>query len=188
MGCLMNATIRIRRCSFGLLLAGTALSASAAEGLTVPASAAGWTGWQVRLEGVDQPVQRLAPLGGDNSSRVALLGDYDLGDFGLALPRTAGRFRATSGVLFGLQHPAAPRQPGMGLDTPPPMAPYIGLGYTGWFTKSGLSFSADVGVTADYPGGAWRLGRAWLGSQGSDATLRELRVQPRLRLGMQYSY
>jgi hypothetical protein len=43
-------------------------------------------------------------------------------------------------------------------------------------------------VTADYPGGTWRLGRALLGSQGSDAALRALRLQPRLQLGMQYSY
>jgi hypothetical protein len=184
----MGATIRIRRCAFGLLLAGTALTASAADGLSVPASGKGWAGWQARLEGVVASGLRLAPLGAEGSTRAALLGDYDLGDFGLALPRTTGRFRATSGVLFGLQYPAAPRQPWAGIDMPQPSAPYIGLGYTGWLTKSGLSFSADVGVTADYPGGTWRLGRALLGNQGSDATLRELRLQPRLQLGMQYSY
>ena len=187
----MGATIRIRRCGLGLVLASAALMACAADGLSVAASASGWTRWQPRLEGVDPVGLRLSPLSPlstEGSPRAALLGDYDLGDFGLALPRTTGRFRATSGLLFGLKNPAAANLPWAGIDAPAPSAPYIGLGYTGWLTKSGLSFSADVGVTADYPGGTWRLGRALLGNQGSDAALRELRLQPRLQLGVQYRY
>lgn len=171
---------------------GLAGSVGATEGLSVPTSDSFWSRWQPRLELADPAGTRLGltaeptlPL------RAALLGDYDLGDFGLALPRTVGRFRATSGLLFGLRPTGGPSglmQPWAGIDATPPSAPYIGLGYTGWLTRSGLSFTADVGLTADYPGGTWRFGRALLGNQGADAALREIRLQPRLQLGMQYSY
>lgn len=164
----------------------------ATEGLSVPTSDSFWSRWQPRLELADAAGTRLG-LAAEPTlpRRAALLGDYDLGDFGLALPRTAGRFRATSGLLFGLRPmggPSSLAQPWAGIDMAPPSAPYIGLGYTGWVSKTGLSFSADVGLTADYPGGTWRFGRALLGNQGTDAALREIRLQPRLQLGMQYSY
>jgi hypothetical protein len=189
-GCFMGATFRFLRYGVGLLLAGAATAALAANGLSVSPSPTDWPRWQPRLELTNLSGTRLGPTGTDASPtlRAALLGDYDLGDFGLALPGTLGRFRATSGLIFGLKGPAATLQPWAVNDSLPPSAPYIGLGYTGWLARTGLSFTADVGLTADYPGGTWRLGRALLGNQGSDATLRELRLQPRLQLGMQYSY
>lgn len=167
-------------------------SVRATEGLSVPTSESFWSRWQPRLELRDPAGTRLGLVAEPTQPlRAALLGDYDLGDFGLALPRTVGRFRATSGLLFGLRPTGGPSslaQPWAGIDPAPPSAPYIGLGYTGWMSKTGLSFSADVGLTADYPGGTWRFGRALLGNQGADAALREIRLQPRLQLGMQYSY
>ena len=186
----MGPTFRFQRCVIGWFVASSACAALAADGLSVPASASNWARWQPRLELSDLAGVRLGAGSTDGpiALRAALLGDYDLGDFGLSLPRTTGRFRATSGLLFGLKSPAGAPQPWTGADALPPSAPYLGLGYTGWLTKSGLSFSADVGLTADYPGGTWRLGRALLGNQGNDATLRELRLQPRLQLGMQYTY
>lgn len=186
----MGATFRFQRSAVGLLLAATAGAALAADGLSVSPSPTSWPRWQPRLELTDPAGARLGLNGADAAAtlRAALLGDYDLGDFGLALPGTMGRFRATSGLLFGLKGPATAPQPWAATEGPPPSAPYIGLGYTGWLARTGISFTADVGLTADYPGGTWRLGRALLGNQGSDATLRELRLQPRLQLGMQYSY
>lgn len=156
--------------------------ASAADGLSLDRVQV-WPRWQARLT-VTETTDLAA------RQRAALLSDYDLGTFGLSLPFAKGRFRATSGLLFDLRQAAA--QPAwmtsLGADGGVPSAPYIGLGYTGWVPKTGLSFTADVGVSADYPGGTWRFGRALFGNQGLDATLRDLRLQPRLQLGVQYSY
>lgn len=166
----------------GLVLAAT--SAVAADGLLLERQVI-WPRWQPRLSLYEAP--DIAPL-----QRAALVADYDLGSFGLSLPFASGRFRATSGLIFDLR-----RQPGLGVapwtawtagDAAPLSSPYIGLGYTGWVPKTGLRFSADLGFSADYPGGAWRFGRALFGNQGFDATLRDMRLQPRLQLGVQYTY
>jgi hypothetical protein len=154
----------------------------AADGLSLDRDRV-WPRWQARLSIIE--TTDLAP-----TQRAALLGDYDLGTFGLSLPFASGRFRATSGLLFGMRTASSPSawMSALGADGAVPSAPYIGLGYTGWVPKTGLSFTADVGFSADYPGGTWRFGRALLGNQGFDATLRELRLQPRLQLGVQYTY
>ncbi len=200
----MTAKLRLLRSArravgVGLSVLAPAL-AGAAEGLTLPDAGAAWPRWQARLSLND----RQSGLGGLGSSldrsvpvRAALMGDYDLGHFGLTLPFATGHFRATSGLLFGLRSASGVNPgsmtPGSGngagvLDTAQATAPYLGLGYTGWLTRIGVRFSADVGLTADYPGGTWRFGQALFGNQGFDATLRELRLQPRLQLGVQYTY
>jgi hypothetical protein len=189
----MAAKSRLLRFTVGALAIGWAGSALAIDGLSVPEAGSTWPRWQPRLELSDPAGPRLGLTAPDASlpTRAALLGDYDLGDFGLALPRTSGRFRATSGLLFGLRgtgHNTGGLLPGPGPEALPPSAPYLGVGYSGWLLKSGLSFTADVGLTADYPGGTWRLGRALLGNQGAETALRELRLQPRLQLGVQYTY
>lgn len=178
----------------GLVLA----SAAGAEGLSLPAGDSPWPQWQARLElpGASLPTSRFALVSPPARAlpappiRAALLGDYTLGGPALALPGTRGHFRATSGLLFDLQRAADSPSAGLASasDGPVPSSPYLGLGYTGWLPRTGLSFRADVGLAAEYPGGSWRLGRALFGSQGFDATLRELRLEPRLQLGVQYTY
>ncbi|MFT3819251.1 MAG: hypothetical protein QM750_16690 [Rubrivivax sp.] len=166
-----------------LALALLAAPAFAADGLSLDRELV-WPRWQPRLSVFEAPDN--APL-----QRAALVGDYDLGSFGLSLPFATGRFRATSGLLFDLRGRPGAATPWTALgagDAPLLSAPYIGLGYTAWVPKTGLSFSADLGLSADYPGGAWRFGRALFGNQGFDATLRDLRLQPRLQLGVQYTY
>lgn len=169
-----------------------------AEGLSLPAGDSPWPQWQARLElpGASLPAPRFTLANPSARAlpappiRAALLGDYTLGSPTLALPGTRGHFHATSGLLFDL--PRAADASGASLaaasDGPVPSSPYLGLGYTGWLPRTGLSFRADVGLAAEYPGGSWRLGRALFGSQGFDATLRELKLEPRLQLGVQYTY
>ncbi|MCA0244943.1 MAG: hypothetical protein LCI02_29425 [Proteobacteria bacterium] len=178
----MAAWLRI---PLATLIVAAAPAALAADGLLLERQMI-WPRWQPRLALYEAP--DIAPL-----QRAALVGDYDLGSLGLALPFASGRFRATSGLIFDLRNKplgfAAPAWAALGAgDATPLSAPYIGLGYTGWVPKTGLSFSADLGLSADYPGGAWRFGRALFGNQGFDATLRDLRLQPRLQLGVQYTY
>lgn len=190
----MDAKWGLIRCSAVVVAFGLSGWAQAADGLSVPASPSAGARWQPRLELTDVAGVRLGSSGATDAAgwvRAALLGDYDLGDFGWSLPHTSGRFRATSGLMFGLRGfggISAGGLAGVNPDTATVSSPYVGLGYTGWLTKTGLSFTADVGLMADYPGGTWRFGRALFGNQGADATLRELRLQPRLQLGVQYSY
>jgi hypothetical protein len=169
-------------------------TASAAEGLA--GSGLAWPRWQARLTVNDvQAAPTRIGLTPTSPTRAALLGDYDLGTLGWELPYASGRFRATSGLLFGLRGrstaPGATAEWASGpfaIDDGLATTPYFGLGYSGSLNKTALRFSADLGLTAEYPGGTWRFGRALFGDQGFDATRRELRLQPRLQLGMQYSY
>lgn len=193
----MPATSSFVAAAVGLVLLGQAAPALAIDGLSAPASAAAWPRWQLRLALPELAAPRLGlglGLSASNAGapmKAALLGDYDLGDFSLALPGTNGRFRATSGLMFtprGSVGSSSAWTANMRADAAPTSAPYLGVGYSGWFTGSGLSFTADLGLTADLPGGSWRLGRALFGNQGADAAFRELRLQPRLQLGVQYTY
>lgn len=60
--------------------------------------------------------------------------------------------------LRGLTSGAQALPTGVGAADAALTAPYLGLGYTGWLTKTGLSFSADLGVTAERPGARWQFG------------------------------
>lgn len=174
----------------------TAAPAFAAEGLVLAGSGLAWPRWQTRLTLNDaQAAPDRIGLALTSPTRAALLGDYDLGTLGWELPYASGRFRATSGLLFGLRNRstvaggAAEWAGGpLAIDESQASTPYFGLGYSGSLNKTALRFSADLGLTAEYPGGTWRFGRALFGDQGFDATRRELRLQPRLQLGVHYSY
>ena len=183
----MAAPLRTRSLA-GSSLLGLALllpaAAHGADGLSVPDGSLTWPRWQFRLSLIEAPITRwsltehpelAAPV------RAAFLSDYDLGTFGLNLPFAQGRFRATSGLLLGLRNGAA-------VDLSARSASYVGMGWSGWVPRTGLSFSADFGWSADLPGNNWRLGGAPLGYQGLDGSLRDLRLQPRLQLGMKYTY
>lgn len=177
------------------LLAGVSVPVAAADGLSVADGSGAWPRWQARLGFIDTPARfdRLAGASAGAAGRAAVLGDIDLGDFGLTGLRAQGRFRATGGLLVN------PR-PTPGIWVTPSLlsagfnggesmaAPYLGLGYSGWLHKTGLSFTADIGVTAESGASSLRLGRALFGYQGQDASMRELRLQPRLQLGVHYRY
>lgn len=177
------------------LSAWLAVPVLAADGLSVIDSGAAWPRWQARLGFIDTPGRLGRWVDGTAAAagRTALLGDYDLGDFGLSGARAQGRFRASGGLLINLRHATGPWATpsswtwGMG-NGELPTSPYLGLGYSGWLNKTGLGFTADVGLVAEPPASSPRLGRALFGHQGQDASLRELRLQPRLQLGVRYSY
>ena len=174
----------------------TAAPAFAADGLVLAGSDLVWPRWQARLTVNDvQADPNRIGLAPTSPTRVGLLGDYDLGTLGWELPYASGRFRATSGLLFGLRSrsiiPGGAAESAGGplsIDEDLASTPYVGFGYSGSLNKTALRFSAELGLTAQYPGGTWRFGRALFGDQGFDATRRELRLQPRLQLGVHYSY
>ena len=61
--------------------------------------------------------------------------------------------------------------------------PYLGFGYTGLSARSGWSFSADLGLVAQTPGGI-----KVIRSQSLDDAVREMRLAPLLQLGVSYAF
>lgn len=183
-----------------------AIPAMAADGesLTLNPDQLPWARWQGRLSLGTAPA---AWRPGGDSSRVgsaSLMGDYYFGR-SLVGPGSTGGFRATSGLIFGPRSSLNTGQPGLaagntfsigsrlfgqnpapyGSDTSGDSAtlPYLGVGYTNLAARSRWSFSADLGLVAQAPGGV-RLVR----SQSLDDAVREMRLAPLLQLGVSYAF
>jgi len=156
------------------------------RGLTAPGDALGGVlgggaasaRWQARLERDGS-----APLpSGMPQQTLRLLGDYQLD--ALRLGQTGG-LRLTGGLLINLRNTAA-----LGLastDAPPPTLPYAGIGYASGNLSGSWGFSADLGLAANGLGLSLGNRNGPLGL-GLDGGLRDLRLQPMLRLGMSLSF
>ncbi|HUG24590.1 hypothetical protein [Piscinibacter sp.] len=174
-----------------------------------------WARWQGRLSvGTTTPLLRADPMNSESSglkiSGVSLLGDYY---FSRSLRHGAGGFRATSGLLLGshaqslLSTSASTGLSGRAftVDSRPladdglasgveagaadsAASPYLGIGYTGLWSKTGWGFSADLGVIASRPGSAVKLGRPAAGEPSLDEVLRDLRLSPIFQVGVSYSF
>ena len=164
------------------------------DSLTPSPEQPSWARWQGRLS-----------LGtGSKTSSASLMGDYYFGR-SLVGAGSAGGFRATSGLLFGPRAPLGIGQPGLSAGSAfsignrllgqsvMPSAndanvdnatlPYLGLGYTTLAARSGWSFSADLGLVAQTPGGI-KVVR----NQSLDDAVRELRLAPLLQFGVSYAF
>ncbi|MDE2395905.1 MAG: hypothetical protein KGL43_09295 [Burkholderiales bacterium] len=196
-----------------LLLSLSLVSAAAlaGQGLTAPAAEQVWPQWQARIT---VGTTRLDPvaLTGNLSAQPrhliqsgALLGDYYLHLPGLRASSMLGGLRATGGLMVGPRYLAFGAAPAYGAgqrlglsvqSTTAPWAseayadavPYLGIGYTGLDAKGGWGLSADFGLIASNPSGAGRVGRALLGSQSLDSSVRDLRLSPVLQIGMRYAF
>lgn len=122
-----------------------------------------WPQWQLRISTVTQPIGWAASLEG---AHLGLGAASVSGDryFGLGRVGDGGGLRATGALLFGspsqalsapapngeapvLARPSLLATPGTSaMDHAP--TPYLGMGYTAWWTRSGLSLSADLGLLA----------------------------------------
>jgi len=187
--------------------------AAAADGLVPPDGHDVWPQWQARLT---VSTTKLAPVSlsawtdpaaatHNSLQSGALLGDFYFDTPGLRLPASLGGLRATGGLMAGArglawggptvsragvragltaQSTAAPFASDSSGDT----VPYLGVGYTGLAVKGRWGITADLGLIAENPGGASRVGRALFGNQGLDNSLRELRLSPVLQVGVSYSF
>jgi hypothetical protein len=166
------------------------------------AYAPGAPGWRAELT----PFER----SGLQVGSVGLLGDVYFGSAQDVRARSAGGFRATSGVLMGARSPwLGSVSASSGLfasdrrlfgasanailnpaDTSADAGtvPYIGIGYSNLSAKSGWSFSADLGVVSQSPGNVVRFGRVFGGSQSLDDVVRDMRLAPVVQLGVSYSF
>lgn len=183
--------------------------AQAAEGLVVSGEA--WPRWQARLSLGTSPAGMSGAAAPESASQVvaaSLLGDYYFSTPRLGSAEVRSGFRATSGLLYGSAWGSlsgavvgGSGASGLGLArqnlaaVPPGVdavdsttLPYLGLGYT-QVSAGGWGISADIGLVAQSPGSAWRLGRALFGpSRGLDDAVRDLRLTPLLQLGVRYKF
>ncbi len=177
------------------------------EGDGLRAKDGAWPRWQARLSFLTtMPLVPHDALRTDSGvAGLTVLGDYY---FTRPLSRLGdtGGFRATSGVLLGTRsaglfsvgqggrvlnvehHNASswgsfvadPQESGA--------APYVGVGYTGLYGKSGWGFSADFGLVGAQSGSSVKLGHSIVGQQNLDDALREMRLSPLLQLSVSYTF
>lgn len=159
-------------------------AAAFADGLNASLPGAEPSRWHTRLE-LESMFVRAEPtsfgLGANQSWQSArLFSDYHLD--ALKFGQTSG-LKLTSGLLVTQR----------GMSTSPEddarsAWPYLGLGYSGGGQRGDWGFSADIGMAAQSLGAAVRLGRVFGGGLSASDALRDLRLQPVVRLGMTYSF
>lgn len=197
-------------------LACAAAGAQAVQGQGLVASADQlWPRWQGRLAlGTQGSLLHPDAMNADGHAThvrgATLLGDYYFSRSLRGTGRGSG-YRATSGVFLGSRSGAllstAPavglggrafsvdRRPLGGISLPgtdgagdPSAVPYVGLGYTGSWSKSGWGFSADFGLMALTHGPGVKLGRGFTPGQNLDDAVRDVRLSPLVQLGVSYSF
>ena len=120
------------------------------------------------------------------ASRPAASACWETCISGLAAPRAeSGGFRATSGLIVGGVRPLAGSDSTL-LESA--TVPYLGVGYSNAWPKSGWRFSADLGLVSLSPSGATGIGRVIGGSQSLDDLVRDMRLAPVVQLGVSYSF
>ncbi|MEP7295890.1 MAG: hypothetical protein ABI702_06850 [Burkholderiales bacterium] len=174
------------------------------ESLSVNPDQLPWARWQGRLSLGTSPSGGRPGLDVSRVSNANLMGDYYFAR-SLASLGGVGGFRATSGLIFGPRSSLAIGQPSLsagsafsigsrlfGQGTAPNIGdaavdnatlPYLGVGYTGASARSGWSFSADLGLVAQSPGGV-----KVIRSQSLDDAIREMRLAPLVQLGVSYAF
>lgn len=184
------------------------------EGIAADADHVPWARFQSRISAAPgAPGWRadLAPSersGLQVGAGVGLLGDVYLGDSKPGASPSGG-FRATSGLLIGARSPllnsatssggllapsrrlfgASPAALGNSdVSTDSSTVPYVGIGYSNLWPKSGWSVSADLGVVSQNPGNVVRFGRMFGGGQTLDDMVRDMRLAPVVQLGVSYSF
>lgn len=182
----MNAAARLVVC----LAAAAVLPAFAAgSGLIVPADALDSTRWEARIEiDAGNVVGRslTSPwLLGPTPLTGRLLGDYRID--ALRFGQGAGGLKLTSGVLVNLRGLVAGGAIVANPEASSLAQPYAGIGYSGASARGEWGFSAELGLTAQNPGAAVQFGRLFNGVSFGD-TVRDLRLQPMIRLGMNVAF
>jgi hypothetical protein len=201
---LMRATIRrnpngpLNALCVAFLWVLPAMASANGDGLKLTSDSDAWPRWQTRLNVVSPP-PGAAPLGGNalQFGAARLSGDryFDIGRVG-----DGGGLRATSALLLGSRTLAlgapssygnaslqwrpstllAPNADGS-LDTG--ATPYIGLGYSAWWTRAGIGLSADLGLMTQRP-----ALRFTPGSDTLDSNVRALQLLPVFQVNLSYSF
>ncbi|HJV71953.1 hypothetical protein [Ideonella sp.] len=158
-----------------------------------------WSPWQARLA-LAAPALPVLGNASPSTTNALLAGDRY---FGWGRLGDGGGLRATGALLLGpgalgLAAPAGVSHGEMlwrGIGSPsladpdaPGAVPYLGLGYSAWWAKSGIGVSADLGLAAQRPGQAVRFGRVMQGSENLDDMLRAMQISPMLQVNLSYAF
>jgi len=160
-----------------------------------------WSPWQARLATTAPALPLWSSWGASQPSNMMLAGDRY---FGWGRLGDAGGLRATGALLLG---PSAvtPSTSGSGIHgsdgfwrgvSGPGLAdseasaavPYLGLGYSAWWARTGLGVSADLGLAAQRPGQAVRFGRVMSGTESLDDMLHAMQLAPMLQVNLSYAF
>ena len=209
-----HSTCVLSGVGIALLLSAGVGAAADGQGLAVKRDAAAWSTWQGRISvGGGSTFWRSSLVDADAArpTSMSLMGDYYFTRSLLGLG-VQGGFRATSGLILGPRAQAWSGQPGLGAgsafsvgnrlfggntgavpylrdpSTETATLPYLGVGYTGLSARGGWSVSADLGLVAQNPGNAGRLGRLFGSGQNLDDAVRDLRMTPMFQLGVSYAF
>ncbi|HEV8689415.1 MAG TPA: hypothetical protein VGQ91_03890 [Ideonella sp.] len=160
-----------------------------------------WSPWQARVAVTAPALPLWSSWGASSPSNMMLAGDRY---FGWGRLGDAGGLRATGALLLGpaAMAPTASTSGihgsdgfwrgigGSGLTEPDAntAVPYLGLGYSAWWARTGLGVSADLGVAAQRPGQAVRFGRALSGNEGFEDVLRAMQIAPMLQVNLSYAF
>jgi hypothetical protein len=179
--------------------------AAGGEGLKARADESPWARWQGRLTLATAAPNWKASLSEGETAGIRVSGVTLSGSYFFAADRAVpDGLRATTALIIGPRAQASAVQLGSvafvhdrrwgvasaAASEPSELAslPYLGLGYTGLSTRTRWSFSADLGLVAQYPGNVARIGRVMGGNQTLDDLLRDLRLAPLLQMGVSYSF
>lgn len=173
------------------MAAATPPAAVVGDGLKVSSdSDEQWSSWQARLAMSTPTLPLLSSWSTTSpSNNTMLAGDRYLGWGKLG---DGGGLRATGALLLGagaMAPSSAASSPAAHGDFDSPGAlPYLGLGYSAWWARTGVGVSADVGVAAQRPGQAVRFGRVVSGTESLDEMLRAMQIAPMLQVNLSYAF
>ncbi len=177
--------MRASRCLLAAILGLAAGVAGAQHGLALPEEDTAWPRWQWRAQWLVGPTLAADALwaGPRTGLGLRLAGDYvfyDLrapgGGFSAAL-RATGALTLSErvGGLGGI----AGSEPGLTTQ------PFVGVGLSGVWPRSGWGLSADLGIGGHGEGLRWRPERqGW----ALDDIVRDLRLAPTLQIGLTYAF
>lgn len=173
------------------------------DGLKIaPESSENWSPWQARLA-MSAPH---LPLLGQWSSSSSIGNAMLAGDryIGWGQVGDGGGLRATGALLLGpnalaLASPAGATRSEMlwrsssttqTLVEPDSGAavPYLGVGYSAWWSRAGVGLSADLGLAAQKPAQAVRFGRVMSGTESLDDMLHAMQLAPMLQVNLSYAF
>ena len=160
-----------------------------------------WSSWQTRLATTAPALPLWSSWGASQPSNMMLAGDRY---FGWGRLGDAGGVRATGALLLGAGSIAPSTSPGgihgsdgfwrgvgatgLAEQDSSGAIPYLGLGYSAWWARTGLGVSADLGLAAQRPGQAVRFGRALSGNEGFEDVLRAMQIAPMLQVNLSYAF
>lgn len=152
-----------------------------------------WPMWQARLSHTTPTLPLWNQMSGTGSGNMMLAGDRY---FGWGRLGDSGGLRATGALLLG--NGALNGQGGasdffwrashVGDEEQATAVPYLGLGYSAWWARTGLGVSADLGLAAQRPGQAVRFGRVFSGTDSLDGMLRAMQIAPMLQVNLSYAF